>query len=670
MVAEMKVLQDIGIYFEPYFLGKWNLDRDFPKIPANKLHMPILRSHTRKNTAENHGIANLSVTFGKPSKRVTENVQRVDILFKIVTPEKQKETRGTGCEKKVNTFQTIGTPAGENSKDLSSPEMLRERSQTTHNKENAVELRRPSKRKAARDATLLLKEITNQIKNTKKNTTKRLNENKDISKDGDLIQIEQNEQEKSKRQRIKEDNPTWNEEEKSCRQKSKKEHPTVNETKLSKKRRSKEENPILKEHKNSKQHRLKKDIPSPNGIEKSYVSGSKEDHPAQCERELSKRQRSKKQNLTLNEQEKIEVQINVVKQKKNKKGQQVCGDEIEGGQENANKAVRKHNECNKPEKDTSVQITRGRTCKGRKFLVEDSDNEVNITWVESDNEDRDATWVASDNGGKKRRKNIGVKNDNKTQKIAGKNITASKGKDNESVKKQGSKQGSNLSLSEQAKCKAERVKATKVPQEGKETNKRKKTSEENCKEPRKPEDVEVSAKRGTLKYLLQREEFLKAQAQEIEVDDDFFADEIFKKKKNDLGKFLVSSSHDDSLIIKTPKIKGKTIPDNVITPRTEILGRFGASTPSTTPFTPSTSFPTSVTKSGHRKAVLEVMYHQLQGGKKRPRGIRKALHDSKQFGNSALVKPSNLPLLELPKFADDDENDTSIDDYFNTSDAF
>nr|XP_027228877.1 DNA ligase 1-like [Penaeus vannamei] len=234
-----------------------------------------------------------------------------------------------------------------------------------------------------------------------------------------------------------------------------------------------------------------------------------------------------------------------------------------------------------------------------------------------------------------------------------------------------------IKTKKQAKVKA------KTKEEGKETKevkkrgrKRKdevnagKEKKENEEEVLKPEDCIVTAKRGTLKYLHQREKYVKALANEVQIDDDFFASKA-PVKKNMLENLLFSASPDDSLTIKTPQGKGKKVSSNIITPRTMKLGQWASESPWSEPITPSTG--TSPLHPTDKKEALDVIYQHMKGRKRWPQPIRKVLSESSSQSmldsTSTMRKLEPLELPTLPEIPEEKDGESSDDDYFNSSEV-
>ncbi|XP_037799504.1 LOW QUALITY PROTEIN: ABC transporter F family member 4-like [Penaeus monodon] len=186
----------------------------------------------------------------------------------------------------------------------------------------------------------------------------------------------------------------------------------------------------------------------------------------------------------------------------------------------------------------------------------------------------------------------------------------------------------------------------------------------------KPEDCIVTAKRGTLKYLHQREKYVKALANEVQIEDDFFASKA-SVKKNVLENLLFSSSPDDSLTIKTPQGKGKKVSSNIITPRTMKLGQWASKSPWSEPITPSTG--TSPLHPTDKKEALDVIYQHMKGRKRWPQPIRKVLSESSSLSvldvTSTKRKLEPLELPTLPEIPEDKDGESSDDDYFNSSEV-
>lgn len=177
-------------------------------------------------------------------------------------------------------------------------------------------------------------------------------------------------------------------------------------------------------------------------------------------------------------------------------------------------------------------------------------------------------------------------------------------------------------------------------------------------------DVKITAKKGTLKYLQQRENYLECLAKEVQQDDDFSSDNAFFAKKKYKFTNLLPSSHEDTLTIMTPK-RGKdgNIPNAAITPRTAVLGQLQPVTPTTEPYSP---FP-SLDKDTKQDALKQV--YQFMKGKK-------SKHVQKSQPNSiGREKPRHLPftpleLPELPENQSGNESETTWDEYFSGSEEF
>lgn len=664
----MKKLKEIEVPLEAFFLGKWNLDRDLPQIPATQLHMPRLRSDNIKYTVGNH-----HNTYCVPSNFVIDRAKRTDIIFKIVTPDKSKKKQSRGCKRKVNETQNNKEQARER---VDLPAMIVNQGsclRAHNNDKEDVILSRPPKRRAAVQASLILKDIvTPQAKNKTRSKILSL-ENEALREE----KLPQKDQEKINRCRGKENKVNINKQEKN----EIKQHVSKKLTKGAQEKADK----VSEKHNESEKDKITVCRTRSKRGRKPLIivldSGDSDDDDDRSKPRKEKKKTFKSQNIA----ERKDNKKSTPPKKNDKKKVPE-----KGIKESCNVNVQKWTE-NKIERgkatiaeDDKIVVQRTRSQRKRKPLVLDNNNsdEDSVIICMSDRNDdspgnSDESWVLKSRSNnnvicrrKPRKKKRNSESTNKEEKIDSKKKTVPKEKN---VQKQVTKVNSNVTSQKHTKNKTKKAKSTKALQNNKTADRQasKVNGKEITKENPKLEDIEVTAKRGTLKYLLQREEYLKAKAKEIEAEDDFFdGDEIFKKKKNKLSNLLVASSHDDTLIIKTPQNKGKKIPDTIITPRTELMGRLAAVTPSTEPFTPSTSFPASISKPAHRKAALEVMFHQQHHNMRKPRGIRKALHDSMISTSSALDKKKNLPLLELPDFPeapDTNGNDSSFDDYFNVS---
>ncbi|XP_063871487.1 uncharacterized protein LOC135106417 isoform X2 [Scylla paramamosain] len=136
------------------------------------------------------------------------------------------------------------------------------------------------------------------------------------------------------------------------------------------------------------------------------------------------------------------------------------------------------------------------------------------------------------------------------------------------------------------------------------------------------EDLKITAKKGTLKYLQQREKYIECLAKEAQKDDDFSSDNAFFTMKKYKFTNLLPPSHEDTLNIMTPKReKNENRPDAVITPRTALLGQLQPFTPNTQPYSP---FPTL--DKDTRKDALKQVYQVMKGKKHQP--IRKPLQNT------------------------------------------
>ncbi|KAK7077314.1 hypothetical protein SK128_019747 [Halocaridina rubra] len=180
------------------------------------------------------------------------------------------------------------------------------------------------------------------------------------------------------------------------------------------------------------------------------------------------------------------------------------------------------------------------------------------------------------------------------------------------------------------------------------------------------QDCLITAKKGTLKYLQQREIYFNALARELEEEDDFFNSCEFTNKPK-IDDHLLECGQNDSLTIKTPQGKGQS-DDGVVTPRTALMGQWGVTQQCSTAYTPTHS-PISDVSAGEKKSIMETIYHHLKTQVKRPRGIRKLSKD-----NTSTVlntkKPIPLELPEFPECPEINDGNSSDDYYFDISDAY
>ncbi|XP_063871486.1 uncharacterized protein LOC135106417 isoform X1 [Scylla paramamosain] len=177
------------------------------------------------------------------------------------------------------------------------------------------------------------------------------------------------------------------------------------------------------------------------------------------------------------------------------------------------------------------------------------------------------------------------------------------------------------------------------------------------------EDLKITAKKGTLKYLQQREKYIECLAKEAQKDDDFSSDNAFFTMKKYKFTNLLPPSHEDTLNIMTPKReKNENRPDAVITPRTALLGQLQPFTPNTQPYSP---FPTL--DKDTRKDALKQVYQVMKGKKHQP--IRKPLQNTVGRNRSChLFTPLELP--EYQESPSGNESETSRDEYFSGSEEF
>ncbi|KAG0725326.1 hypothetical protein GWK47_038823 [Chionoecetes opilio] len=172
------------------------------------------------------------------------------------------------------------------------------------------------------------------------------------------------------------------------------------------------------------------------------------------------------------------------------------------------------------------------------------------------------------------------------------------------------------------------------------------------------QDLKITAKKGTLKYLQQREKYVEALASEVPQNEDFHDNPLFAKKKFKFGN-LLPPSYEETLAIMTPKRnKNDERPEETaITPRTALLGQLQPVTPTTTPYSP---FPTLDTNT--KKDALREVYHMMKDKKKKNHRARKALKDVTSEGVSKQKVP--FTLLALPEDSGT-ESDSSRDSYFS-----
>ncbi|XP_064108269.1 transcriptional regulator ATRX homolog isoform X2 [Macrobrachium nipponense] len=184
---------------------------------------------------------------------------------------------------------------------------------------------------------------------------------------------------------------------------------------------------------------------------------------------------------------------------------------------------------------------------------------------------------------------------------------------------------------------------------------------------KKPEECEITAKRGTLKYLKQRKEYVKALAKEAECEDDFFAEKDFDKHMQ-IGK-LLSLDNFSNLTIKTPNNKGNSPDDGALTPRTNLLGQWGVNKECFLAYTPPAQSP-EVLDETEKEGVIETIFHQLRDQKKRSQ-VRKSTE--KKPYESVLMNPHKTSALELPELPTDpdlDKDESGSDDYFEVSECY
>ncbi|XP_071523333.1 uncharacterized protein [Panulirus ornatus] len=600
MVVAAKKSRELEMSLESFFLGKWILEDNFPCIPSIHLHMPRLRSHSKKEVNRNTETEIPLVSNGKAPSTVEKNVKRRDIVFFISTPDKQikskcrrinreksksrkicgnsdtvnpslvtgtlpseppihcvKKThvvhgdaspdgqimnKGRGVERKINKSRIAESQLETRAGSLSSKrplKILEDQNKENSNNEHSVQR---SERKAAKKARICLKEISNNIN--------------DLS----LVEVE------------------------------------VSET-------------------------------EPNKYRQGKIGKKVKDKP---EKDTKYRQR--------------------------------YSEVSECEQESDVRLGKKENEPN-TEEQVKSQGNKAITRMGRRYMG-DSDDSRDETWMDHKEKEKK---IAKKKLEKSNRKRPLTKDENRTKRASTKNKTSSEQKKMES---QNNVQGPNKDVNSR-KMKDKPKKTSTVKSKMKKTDDAAKAcSQENLKENLNPEDCRVTAKKGTLRYLKQRERFLEVKAKEAQVDDDFFSNDMAFKKKVNLDLLLVPASLDDSFTIKTPQSKKAQVSDSVITPRTALLSKFGSVTPSSCTLTPSTSSPVSQSKAEDRKGALEVMYHQMKGTSRQRRGIRKN-HQNNFVSSDSMLKKTQAPqLLELPDFVDyTTDGNSSHDEYFNSSDT-
>ncbi|XP_050693744.1 uncharacterized protein LOC126984232 [Eriocheir sinensis] len=199
-----------------------------------------------------------------------------------------------------------------------------------------------------------------------------------------------------------------------------------------------------------------------------------------------------------------------------------------------------------------------------------------------------------------------------------------------------------------------------VSKSGQQMTKKKKPEKSQSEVPESAEASKITAKRGTLKYLHQREKYITALAKEAEGEEDDFNENPFFAKKKFKFTNLLPPSHEDTLIIKTPKrgiIEDQR--ETAVTPRTTLLGQLQPVTPSTHPYSPSPSLDSTT-----KKAALKQVYHWMKNKGRQPRRTQKVDHDMSR--QNIHFTPIELPAV--PENQSGNESDTA-DEYFDDGDS-
>lgn len=281
-------------------------------------------------------------------------------------------------------------------------------------------------------------------------------------------------------------------------------------------------------------------------------------------------------------------------------------------------------------------------------------------WRVSCTDSEDESWSYSfEKKGKKKTKRGGEKHAKEPEKEPAKNQRSSKA--NKDIK------SNDKVRMEQTGKKISKPKKNKENLQEKKINGAQRKSVQKKEVHKKPEDCEITAKRGTLKYLKQREEYVKALAKEAECEDDFFAEKDFGKQMQ-IGK-LLSLDNFSSLTVETPNSKGNTPDDGVLTPRTNLLGQWGVNKECFLAYTPPAQSPE--VDETEKEGIIETIFHQLRDQKKRSQ-VRKSSESKKPY-ESILKNPQKTSVLELPELPADpdlDKDDSGSDDYFEVSECY